>query len=53
MRAITTYPGIARSTIMQHYHLSKREADEILGTLEERQLVRVEKRGRASNYFIN
>ena len=52
-RAIATYPGIARSTLMQHYHLNKREADEILGTLEERQLVRVEKRGRASNYFIN
>jgi hypothetical protein len=52
-RAITQYPGIARSTIMQHYHLSKREADEVLGTLEERQLVRTEKRGRGTNYFIN
>lgn len=53
MRAITQYPGIARSTIMQHYHLNKRETDEILGTLEERQLVRTEKRGRGTNYFIN
>jgi hypothetical protein len=52
-RAISTYPGIPRSTIMQHYHLSKKEADEVLGTLEERQLVRTEKRGRATNYFIN
>ena len=52
-RAINQYPGIARSTIMQHYHLNKREADEILGTLEERQLVRTEKRGRGTNYFIN
>jgi hypothetical protein len=53
LRAINQYPGIARSTIMQHYHLNKRETDEILGTLEERQLVRTEKRGRATSYYIN
>ena len=53
LKAISSYPGIARSTIMQHYHLTKREADEILGTLEERQLVRTEKRGRGTSYYIN
>lgn len=44
-------PGALRSLIMQHYHLSKREADDILGTIEERGLVRKEKQGRGYAYF--
>jgi hypothetical protein len=45
-------PGILRSTIMQQRHLSKREADELLGTLEDRQLVRKEQQGRGYRYYI-
>lgn len=46
-------PGILRSTIMQYRHLTKREADEILGTLEDRQLVRKESQGRGFRYYIS
>jgi hypothetical protein len=38
--AVTRKPGISRSTLMQHYHLSSRDADVIFRTLEERQLIR-------------
>lgn len=43
-------PGILRSTIMQHRHLTKREADEILGTLEDRGSVIKERQGRGFSY---
>lgn len=52
IRVITEHPGIMRSTIMQHHHLTKREADEVLGTLEDRGSVRKEKQGRGHAYFI-
>lgn len=52
VRAIRENPGILRSTIMQHYHLSKREADDILGTLEDRGLVTKQKQGRGYAYRI-
>jgi hypothetical protein len=53
MLLIKENPGVLRSTIMQHRHLTKREADEVLGTLEDRQLVRREANGRASRYYIS
>jgi Protein of unknown function (DUF3987)/RepB DNA-primase from phage plasmid len=52
VRVITEHPGILRSTIMKHYHLSKREADDILSTLEDRQLVRKEKAGSGWRYYL-
>lgn len=52
IRVISEKPGILRSTLMQHYHLSKREADDVLATLEDRQLVRKEKQGRGWRYYI-
>ena len=33
---IENEPGVGRGKILQHHHLSKREADEVLGTLIER-----------------
>lgn len=50
--AIQKYPGILRSTLMQHYHLTKREADEILSTLEERGTVRSQQAGRGRSYWM-
>lgn len=47
---IKDHPGILRSTIMQHRHLTKREADEILGTLEDRGSVIKERQGRGFSY---
>jgi Protein of unknown function (DUF3987) len=52
IRVISEHPGILRSTISQHYHLDKQEADRVLGTLEDRMLVRGEKAGRGVRYFI-
>lgn len=52
LRAIERYPGITRSTLMQHYHLNKKEADLILGTLEERMMVRKEGAGRGFRYWL-
>lgn len=49
---IQGHPGVLRSTIMQQRHLTKREADEILGTLEDRQLIRSEKQGRGARYYV-
>lgn len=49
--AIEKNPGVLRSTLMQHYRLNKREADEVLGTLEDRQLIRRETRGRGQAYW--
>jgi ribosomal protein S25 len=51
LRAINKYPGILRSTLMQHYHLTKREADEILNTLEERGQIRTQRQGRGYAYW--
>jgi hypothetical protein len=51
VRVVAENPGILRSTLMQHYHLSKREADDILGTLEDRMLIRKEKQGRGWRYY--
>lgn len=52
LAGIEKHPGILRSNITQHYHLSKREADEVLATLEDRQLVRREQQGRGIRYWL-
>lgn len=52
IQIIEDNPGILRSSIMQQRHLGKREADEILGTLEDRLLIRKEKQGRGWRYFL-
>ena len=49
--AINKHPGIYRSELTRHYHLNKREADEIFATLEDRMLVRVIRRGKAQTFF--
>jgi hypothetical protein len=50
MAVIRAKPGILKSQLMQHHHFSKREVDEIIATLEERQQIIVEKVGRGSRY---
>lgn len=50
-QAIQRNPGILRSNILQWYHLTKREADDVLSTLEDRQLVRKEQRGRGWSFY--
>lgn len=49
---IVNNPGVLRSTILQHMHLTKREADEILGTLEERDQIKHEQQGKGRRYWI-
>jgi len=51
LAAILKYPGIPRSDITRHYKLNKREADEILATLEDRMLIRKEQFGRGWKYW--
>jgi hypothetical protein len=48
---IVENPGIMRGVVMRRFKLHKREADDILSTLEERGLVRREKIGRGSAYW--
>jgi hypothetical protein len=52
IKLIEKNPGIMRSHIMRHNHFSKREADEVLITLEDRQMVRKEQAGRGFRYWI-
>lgn len=52
LRVIEQHPGMLRSQIMTHYKLNKREADEVLGTLEDRMLVRKEQQGRGWAYWL-
>jgi hypothetical protein len=47
---IENNPNVLRSTLMQHLHLTKRETDEIIGTLEERNQIIKEKVGRGWRY---
>lgn len=49
---IANNPGILRSRIMQHLHLTKRDMDEIIQTLEERGQIRKEKAGKGWRYFV-
>lgn len=45
--AVRKEPGILRGKVMQHYHLSRREMDEVQNTLEDRGQIVVEKKGKA------
>jgi len=47
-RTIQRYPNLTRSRVMQAHNLTKRQADEILGTLEDRGLVIPIKEGRGT-----
>jgi ribosomal protein S25 len=49
-KAIVRNPNILRSTIMQNYHLTKRDADVIMQTLEERGLITGVSHGRSVRY---
>jgi hypothetical protein len=53
-RKIAQDPGVMRSTVMQHLHLRRREMDELIDTLEDRNMIRKEKtRGsRGVRYFV-
>lgn len=51
VESVKKHPGILRSTIMQHNHLTKKQADEILNTLEERMLIQKEKAGRGYRFW--
>lgn len=50
--SIKRHPGVGRSTLMQHNHLSSREATLIFETLLQRGLVTMDKRGRAEYYTV-
>lgn len=49
--SIKLNPGVLRSTLMTQHHLTKKQADDILGTLEERVMIVKEKRGRGTAYY--
>ena len=49
---IANDPGILRHKITQRYKLEKREADNIFATLEDRGLIRSEKIGKGSAFWI-
>jgi hypothetical protein len=49
--AIVRKPGIARSTVMQTYHLQAREASQILDTLEQRGVITRTRKGRSEVLF--
>lgn len=51
LRAVKRAPGVHRSVLMRHYHLSKRDADLIFGTLEERGLVTISKSGKTQKLY--
>lgn len=46
-------PGCTRSRVTQRHHLMKREADEIIGTLEDRGIIRLKKEGRGYTLWAN
>jgi hypothetical protein len=46
LRTIQKYPDTPRSRVMQAHNLTKREADDVLGTLEDRGLIIATKEGR-------
>jgi hypothetical protein len=46
LNAVTQEPGIHRSKIMRHHHLSKREMDDIVGTLEDRGHIQIQREGK-------
>lgn len=50
-KTIESNPGILRSTVMQYYHLTARDADSTFGTLEQRGLVKRQRSGRTEQLF--
>lgn len=50
-KTITENPGVLRASILQRHHLTKKQADEILGTLEERMVIQKQKQGRGYAYW--
>lgn len=52
VNSVTKHPGILRSSLMQHHKLTKRDADDILNTLEDRQILQKEKKGRGYAYWV-
>ncbi len=52
LNAIKRKPGISRSELMQHYHLSARDADTIFTTLDQRGLINRVKRGRTETFTM-
>jgi hypothetical protein len=50
-RAIRNKNGVKRSYLMQAYHLSAREADQVFLTLEQRGLISRQKSGRTEQLF--
>jgi hypothetical protein len=49
-RAIQRTPNILRSTLMQNYHLTKRDADLIMDTLDQRGLISRTRHGASERY---
>jgi hypothetical protein len=50
LKLIKNKPGILRGSVMQNYHLSKREADMIFDTMEQRGLINRVKAGRGEKF---
>lgn len=50
-RTIERHPGIMRGDLMQRHYLSKRQMDEVQGTLEDRHMVAVAKKGKGVKYY--
>lgn len=46
LRTIQSHPDITRSKLMQHHHLTSREANDILQTLDDRGMIMMQKEGR-------
>lgn len=51
IRAIQNNPGIHRGILMQRYHMTKREADEILGSLDDRGQITIVKEGKGQRIW--
>ena len=47
LASVMKNPGISRSTLMQNYHLSARQADSIFGTLDQRGQIIISRVGKA------
>jgi hypothetical protein len=50
-RTIENHPGILRGEVMQRHHLNSKPMDEIQRTLEDRMMIRSEKKGRGYKYW--
>lgn len=51
LQAVVRQPGVTRSTLMQRYHLTARNADFIFGTLEQRGQIDRQKQGGTERLF--